>query len=110
MRIRSLALIAVGLSGCQAWEPSYAPTNNIEFGQNNPGKPRALELSGGTLAIAGGGRYAVVSDPDADRVWVVDLSTGVLKGKVQLSPGSQPERIVEDGDGRVRVALRGTGK
>ncbi len=106
MRFHLLAA-AVLISGCGdfvAGPPRPAPPKVTTRPQ------RAVELSGGTLAIASGGRFAAVSDPEHDRVWIVDLSTGALHGKVELPEGSRPQRIVEDGSGKLRVALRGSGQ
>src|SRR5438445_11199121 len=107
MRFHLLAVAAVGLWGCSEWEPDPGPTT-VVFA-NYPAPPRAIEISGGTLAIAGGGRFAAASDADWDVVWITDISNGTLHGKVSLPAGSHPGRIVEDGDGHLRVALRGTG-
>ncbi len=110
MRTRVLAVAAVCFIGCeQATPPTHGgilPPISGSTGYQH----RAIELSGGTLVIAGGGRFAVASDPDNDRLWVVDLSNGTLRGKIVLPDGSQPQRLVEDGSGRVRVALRGSGQ
>src|SRR4051794_30539459 len=105
---RSALAAAFLLCGCYDWD--YLPSSgSVPLPRGGTSRPaaqrRAGELSGGTLAIAGGGHWAVATDPDSDRVWVVDLTSGSLHGKVQLPEGSRPERIVEDGDGRVRVAL-----
>jgi len=106
MRLLLMA-VAVVLTGCGdivAGPPRQPPP------KASTAPVRAVELSGGTLAIASGGRFAAVSDPEHDRLWIVDLSSGALHGKVQLPEGSQPQRIVEDGAGKLRVALRGLGQ
>jgi hypothetical protein len=54
-------------------------------------------------------KTAVVSDPDRDRVYVVDLVGHRRSAIVTLEPGAEPGRLVEDGDGRVHLALRGAG-
>jgi mono/diheme cytochrome c family protein len=113
---RLLVLAAVVCAvGCAEYEPGWGTPRSpqtIPPGGRNSGafKRRATELSGGTLAIASGGRFAAVSDSDNDRVWVVDLADNTIRGKIVLPDGSQPERIVEDGSGHLRVALRGTGQ
>ena len=63
-------------------------------------------LSGGTLLIMRDGRTAVASDPDRDRLWVVDVLGEQVTAEVALSPGDEPGRLTEDGAGRVHVALR----
>jgi mono/diheme cytochrome c family protein len=67
-------------------------------------------ISGGTLLTLADGKTAVASDPDRDRVYVVDLE-GTLKVRatVLLSAGDEPGRVIEDGAKRVHVALRGGG-
>src|SRR5687768_3657976 len=60
------------------------------------GKP----ISGGTLLAARDGRHAVISDPDRDRVVIVDLETAMPASTLPLAPGSEPGRVIEDGAGR----------
>lgn len=66
-------------------------------------------LSGGTLLIARDGKTAIVSDPDRDRVVVVDLSTQSPVVEYQVEIGAQPGRAVEDRSGVIHVALRAGG-
>jgi Cytochrome c len=63
-------------------------------------------IAGGTLAIVGQGHRAAVSDPDHDQVVVVDLDTMTITSTIALSRGDEPGRLVEDGEGRLHVALR----
>jgi mono/diheme cytochrome c family protein len=63
-------------------------------------------LSGGTLHVLADGSAAVASDPDSDRVYVVDLKSNTLRASVALTAKDEPGRIIEDGDRRVHVALR----
>ena len=67
-------------------------------------------LSGGTLRVLRGGARAVAADPDLDRIFVADLLQGRLLRELVLSPGDEPGRVVEDGAGRVHVALRRGGR
>jgi mono/diheme cytochrome c family protein len=67
-------------------------------------------ISGGTLIIARDGRTAIAADPDRDRVVFVDLANAKVLGQVTLDSGAEPGRLTEDADGRVHVALRGSGK
>jgi hypothetical protein len=65
-------------------------------------------ISGGTLRVLADGVTAVAADPDRDRLYVVDLAGQRLAGPaVELQPGDEPGRLVEDAAGRVHVALRG---
>jgi len=66
-------------------------------------------ISGGTLIVTSDGTHAVASDPDRDSVYVVDLQAQTVSFTVPLSPGDEPGRLVEDGAGRVHVALRSGG-
>jgi Cytochrome c len=70
-------------------------------------------ISGGTLIVArwdaGGGTRAIASDPDRDSIYVVDTRPLSLKYTIALQAGDEPGRLVEDGAGRVHVALRGSG-
>jgi hypothetical protein len=62
-------------------------------------------LSGGTLQVLGDGAAIAVSDPDRDRVYLVDVKSGAVR-TVALNPGDEPGRLVDDGAGRVHVVLR----
>ncbi len=66
-------------------------------------------ISGGTLAIAPDGVTAFASDPDRDRVYVVDLTARVVRRTIQLLPHDEPGRAAVDSMGRAYVALRGGG-
>ena len=68
-----------------------------------------LPVSGGTLLVTRDGRWAVMSDPGADVVRVVDLVALDSHRDVRLEPGDEPGRLAEDADGRVHVALRAGG-
>lgn len=61
------------------------------------------------LALSGG-RYAVVSDPDRDRVLIVDYQSQVIARLLPLAAGSEPGRAAEDNAGHAFVVLRGTGE
>jgi len=70
--------------------------------------PGLAPISGGTLHITAS-NTAVVSDPDRDRIVLVDLATRRVQGTVEV-PGGQPGRIAEDASGRIHVILRGSGE
>jgi len=63
-------------------------------------------ISGGTLLVTADGSRAIAADPDRDLVYGVVLSTGTVAYTVSLQSGDEPGRLVEDGAGRVHVALR----
>ena len=69
-----------------------------------------LPIYGGTLDVLDGGGTAVVSDPDRDQLYLVDLDAPVLRATIDLDDGDTPWRIAEDADGRVHVVLRGSGE
>ena len=79
--------------------PEFGPTVLLDV----PPPP----ISGGTLAVVLGGSMAVASDPDHDRIALVDLDHGTLVASVVLAKGDEPGRVVADGAGRVHVVLRG---
>jgi len=62
-------------------------------------------IAGGTLAITRDGRFALVADPDLDRLLRVDLTSHEVH-PVALADGDEPGRIAEDATGRAYVALR----
>jgi mono/diheme cytochrome c family protein len=63
-------------------------------------------ISGGTLAITSDDRYAIASDPDRDRVSIVDLVFQRVLSTIALNPGDEPGRVALDGANRAHVALR----
>jgi mono/diheme cytochrome c family protein len=66
-------------------------------------------ISGGTLLVTRDGTFAVASDPDLDRIFVVDAAALALLHTVPLDRGDEPGRIAEDGAGNVHVLLRHAG-
>jgi hypothetical protein len=66
-------------------------------------------ISGGTLIVTKDGTHAVLSDPDRDAIYVVDLATRTVAYTIALNAGDEPGRLVEDGTGLVHVALRAGG-
>jgi cytochrome c553 len=81
---------------------TFAPTFGATVQQ--PSAPPAV--SGGTLRVLADGVTAVAADPDRDSVYVVDLPSRSLRATIALSVGDEPGRVIEDGAGRVHVALR----
>jgi mono/diheme cytochrome c family protein len=71
--------------------------------------PEPPPIAGGTLLMTRDGARAVVSDPDLDRIVVVDLAARAVVGTLPLQRGDEPGRAIEDGEGRVHVVLRGGG-
>jgi len=69
---------------------------------------QALPISGGTLAISDTG-IAVASDPDRDRVFLVDLATQRVT-PIETPPRAEPGRVVIDASGRAHIALRAAGE
>jgi hypothetical protein len=84
-------------------------TGSVELPSPTPPPPWGAPITGGTMLVTRDGTRAIVADPDRDRVMIVDLDRGKTVADVALEAGSEPGRIVEDGAGRVHVALRGTG-
>jgi mono/diheme cytochrome c family protein len=84
------------------------PLGNLlkpSFGAAQTSSVEPPALSGGTLLVLKDGSHAVAADPDRDAVYVVDLTHGTSK-TISLQSGDEPGRLVEDGSGRVHVALR----
>jgi hypothetical protein len=65
-------------------------------------------ISGGTLVISSDDSTAAASDPDRDRVYIVDLASKNVV-TVQLSHHDEPGRLAFDEDGHVQVLLRSGG-
>jgi mono/diheme cytochrome c family protein len=68
--------------------------------------PFGAPISGGTILVTRSGGHVVVSDPDRDRILAVDLGTDQVVGEIALTAGEEPGRLIEDGAGRIHVALR----
>ncbi|HEY5945215.1 MAG TPA: hypothetical protein VIV40_06980, partial [Kofleriaceae bacterium] len=83
----------------------------IDTGDDPPlPPPWGVPISGGTMLVSRDGNTAVVADPDRDRVVTIDLVAERMRDVFELAPHSEPGRVVEDGDGRFHVALRGSGE
>ncbi len=130
-RILGLAL-ATSLAGCSsASTPSATPSasatpvGSLPTGLVSPGSPGLVSrptfgptvtasvppppLSGGTLLVTRDGSRAIAADPERDSVYVVNLKTHSVDFTIALTVGDEPGRLVEDGAGRVHVALRSGG-
>ena len=94
-RMMKTALLLVTVLGC---------SSDDELPSENPPPTWGVPISGGNLHVTRDGA-AVVTDPDRDRILMVDLATQNILAEVPV-PGDEPGRIVEDGAGRVHVALR----
>ncbi len=90
-RVKLVLSIAV-IAGC-----------STEGGKTPP--PFGVPITGGTIHVTTTG-HVVVSDPDRDRLVTVDLATDTVVSEIQLTPGDEPGRVIEDGAGRIHVALR----
>jgi hypothetical protein len=66
-------------------------------------------ISGGTLIVTQDGLSAIAADPDRDAIYSVDLTANALRYTTPLLAGDEPGRLVQDGAGRVHVALRSGG-
>jgi hypothetical protein len=120
-------VLGMGALACSGKSPSPtspppAPTVTdptpplpTDSGDPNPAVPAQPSgklppgISGGTLLVLRDGSAAIASDPDRDRIYVVDLATRQLRGQIALEDGAEPGRAIEDSAGRVHVALRGGG-
>ncbi|WP_437626414.1 c-type cytochrome [Sorangium sp. So ce1151] len=105
-----LAILATASSfaACAPWElaqdddpPQIDDPGSVSIAAEPP-----PAISGGTLAVSKSAVRAVASDPDRDRVWVVDLEAQKLTAEIVLEKGDEPGRVVEDDAGRFHVALR----
>jgi len=106
MRWGLQSLVLVFVAGCandQRGDNPFVP-------ELPPPDPWGAPVTGGTMLITKAGTQAVVADPDRDRIVVVDLASGTVAHELALDPGTMPGRLVEDGAGRIHVALRGRGE
>jgi hypothetical protein len=121
MRIRTrtglLCLLASGAGlGCDSFEEPAEPGAGgpqlvipVDDRPIHASSTAPLPVSGGTLSVVAAGAYALIADPERDRLAVVDLSTLAVRHTIALEPGDMPGRSVESADGIVHVALRGAG-
>ncbi|HVV82805.1 MAG TPA: hypothetical protein VHE35_06980 [Kofleriaceae bacterium] len=72
----------------------------------DPPPPWGVPITGGTLLVTRDGSHAIVADPDRNRILSVELTGDRVAAEVALTPGDEPGRVVEDGAGRIHVALR----
>ena len=100
--ILALGAALPGLA-CDAYDEPLPPPPGLVTQEVPP-----PAISGGSLLVTDGG-LAVAADTDRDRIWVVDTASGELVADVSLDAGERPGRLVEDADGHVHVALRGSG-
>jgi hypothetical protein len=95
------------VSGCvTARPPPAAP--GPPSAEPAPARHDSAPLLGGTLAISADGRLAVASDPDRDRISIVDLARVEVVRSVELGADAEPGRIALAGD-RAYVVLRRRG-
>ncbi len=65
-----------------------------------------VPISGGTMTVTRDGQFAIAADPDRDRIVSVELATGAIAADLALTANDEPGRVIEDGAGRLHVALR----
>jgi hypothetical protein len=88
---------------------AFPITNHPNFGPTAVASVPPPPISGGTLLATRDGTHAIAADPERDSVYVVNLLTHAVDFAVGLNAGDEPGRIVEDGAGRIHVALRSGG-
>jgi mono/diheme cytochrome c family protein len=89
--------------------PRTKPGLTPSFGSAVTSEKPARAITGGTLLALSDARTAVAADPDRDRIFVADYRLSQVLADLELNPGDEPGRVVEDGAGRVHVILRGGG-
>lgn len=82
--------------------PGPPPTQG--GGEHAEGVP---PISGGTLLVTQDDTLAFASDPDRDRVVIVNLAQRKVAREIVLDADSDPGRAIEDAAGNVHVVLRG---
>jgi hypothetical protein len=94
---------AAGTGGTiQGRGPTFQPNPGIMTTLSTP--PPAV--SGGTLRVLANGTTAIAADADRDSIFIVDLAGRAVVATIALGAGDEPGRVIEDGAGRVHVALR----
>ena len=104
--------LGVALGGCNSFDKRADDSNEprlvIPLDERAPVTAPVTPpaISGGTLSVLSDNSAAIVADPERDRISIVDLATRAVRTTIQLQPGDEPGRSVEDGQRRVHVALR----
>ncbi|MEO6600360.1 MAG: hypothetical protein ABIQ16_10840, partial [Polyangiaceae bacterium] len=117
-------LAASGSAGAPSSEPAadsdgclngvkISSGSSVETGGTAPDVSNAVThataplppLSGGTLLALADGVTVAISDPERDRLYLVDVGTGVLRS-VAFNAGDEPGRLIEGAAGSVHVVLR----
>lgn len=78
------------------------------FGETRSLADAPPPIGAATLVITTSGR-AVGTDPDRDRVSIVDLDRVEVSATVPFEKGDMPGRVVDDGKGHVHVVLQRAG-
>jgi len=78
----------------------------VEEPSPNPPATWGVPISGGTMLVTRDGKHAVIADPDRDRLLAIELASDTVINEVALAEHDEPGRLVEDGAGRIHVALR----
>jgi hypothetical protein len=108
LRIAPLALLVACIPPTPEWVGGDAVFPQLE--PVPPSGPMPAPISGGTLALTSDGRVGVVSDPNADSVWIVERAgSSVSTVPVAFEEGAEPGRVAIENDQRAHVVLRGAG-
>jgi hypothetical protein len=99
-----VAVAAIAAAGCDQEKEVILDDDDIVVAETAP-----PAISGGTLIVSADQKRAIAADPDRDVVWIVNLDDRKLERTIQLQPGDEPGRLVEDAAGLVHVALRRSG-
>ena len=108
--------LGLALGGCNSFDKPADTTNGgarlvipVDDRPAVTAPTAPLPISGGTLSVLSDSSAAIVGDPERDRISVVDLASLSLRHTIQLMPGDEPGRSVEDAQKHVHVALRSGG-
>jgi hypothetical protein len=119
LALSSVVPLLLTLGGCSPDLPPPEPVVTLD-GLLTTTRPAQLRrpadqpppLTGGTVLVTRDNRFAVVSEPDADRIYLVDLEPSASPRVRPLSVGSQaePGRCTEGESGSVHCLMRGSGE
>ncbi|MDF2694146.1 MAG: surface antigen protein [Labilithrix sp.] len=84
--------------------PPRASSTPPNFGQTVTQAKAPPALGAASLIVSEDGHTAILSDPDRDRVVVVDLGSKAVQ-TIAFGEGEEPGRLVADGPNRVHVVL-----
>jgi hypothetical protein len=98
---------SAGRGGSTSFGVMFSPTSPQFELPTQRAEQAPPPISGGTLLTSADGKTLIAADPDRDAIYLIDIAQRALLRRIELQPGDEPGRLVQDKSGKVHVALRG---